>query len=152
MGRLSQNSRIKKQKADKKRRKQKEKFEKKLEKAKLKKEARNDTPVEAPGEGMLAMDDRGQPTAVDRPFSPSSDQAPSASDNLPDETKNNMKKGTVVFYSEDRGFGFIKPDDSTEDIFVHRNDLVHPIKESNRVEFTLEMGIKGPFAAKVKLA
>ena len=62
-----------------------------------------------------------------------------------------MKKGTVKFFNEIKGFGFIKPDDSNQDVFVHKNGLIDRIKENDKVEFTIEESPKGPNAVDVKV-
>lgn len=61
-----------------------------------------------------------------------------------------MKKGTVKFYNDAKGFGFIKPD-SGSDIFVHSSGLKEDIKENDRVVFETEQGKKGMNAVNVQL-
>ncbi|MCX6328063.1 MAG: cold shock domain-containing protein [Bacteroidia bacterium] len=63
-----------------------------------------------------------------------------------------MSKGTVKFYNEFRGFGFIKEDDSPKEYFVHSSGLKENIKENDIVIFDLEQGKKGLNAVNVKLA
>jgi cold shock protein len=63
-----------------------------------------------------------------------------------------MKKGTVKFFNNSKGFGFIKEDDSPREYFVHQNGLKSPIKENDEVTFDLEEGKKGLNAVNVKLA
>ncbi len=53
-----------------------------------------------------------------------------------------MKKGTVKFFNNSKGFGFIKPSDSSEDIFVHVSGLIDQIKENDQVKFEVEKGRK----------
>lgn len=63
-----------------------------------------------------------------------------------------IRKGTVTFFNESKGYGFIKDQETQESIFVHVNGLIDPIKENSRVTFEVEMGHKGPNAVGVKLA
>ena len=60
-----------------------------------------------------------------------------------------MLTGTVKFYNDSKGFGFIVADDNQEEIFVHQTGLIHEIQEGDRVEFDLKEGKKGPNAVKV---
>jgi len=62
-----------------------------------------------------------------------------------------IRKGTVTFFNDAKGYGFIKDQDSQESIFVHINSLTEAIKEHNKVTFELEMGPKGANAVNVKL-
>ncbi len=63
-----------------------------------------------------------------------------------------MSKGTVKFYNEFKGFGFIKEDDSSKEYFVHSSGLKENIKENDAVTFDLEQGKKGLNAVNVRLA
>jgi CspA family cold shock protein len=60
-----------------------------------------------------------------------------------------MKKGTVKFFNNSRGFGFIKSEN--EEIFVHETGLIDKIKENDKVIFETQDGRKGLNAVKVKL-
>jgi len=60
-----------------------------------------------------------------------------------------MLTGTVKFYNDSKGFGFIVADDNQEEIFVHQTGLIHEIQEGDRVEFDIKAGKKGPNAVKV---
>jgi len=60
-------------------------------------------------------------------------------------------QGTVKFFNSEKGFGFIKHDDSNKETFVHVSGLINDIKEGDRVEFDLQEGKKGMNAVNVKL-
>ena len=60
-------------------------------------------------------------------------------------------QGTVKFFNENKGFGFIKPDDSSKDIYVHSSGLIDQIRENDKVEYDEEQGEKGMNAVNVKL-
>ena len=64
---------------------------------------------------------------------------------------NNMKEGTVKFFNNTKGFGFINLKDSDEDIFVHSTNLIDQIKENDQVTFDVEKGDKGLSAINVRL-
>jgi CspA family cold shock protein len=59
-------------------------------------------------------------------------------------------QGTVKFFNEAKGFGFIKPADGSEDIFVHSSGLIDKIRENDKVEYEAERGKKGMNAVRVK--
>ncbi len=61
-----------------------------------------------------------------------------------------MKKGTVKFFNESKGFGFIIDDESKEEYFVHVSGLVSEVREGDQVEFDLREGRKGLNAVDVK--
>ncbi len=63
-----------------------------------------------------------------------------------------MNKGTVKFFNDEKGFGFIKDSESTKEYFVHKNGLIDSITEGDEVSFELEEGRKGLNAVNVKLA
>jgi CspA family cold shock protein len=60
-------------------------------------------------------------------------------------------QGTVKFFNETKGFGFITPSDSSADIFVHVSGLVDEIRENDQVEYDVERGKKGMNAVNVKV-
>lgn len=62
-----------------------------------------------------------------------------------------MKEGIVKFFNATKGFGFIKPSDDSEDIFVHESGLIDEIRENDKVKFDLEQGRKGLNAVRVEL-
>ena len=61
-----------------------------------------------------------------------------------------MKTGTVKFFNETKGFGFIVADGSQNEIFVHVSGLVDKIKQHDKVEFEESEGRKGLNAINVK--
>jgi cold shock CspA family protein len=63
--------------------------------------------------------------------------------------ENPVKKGTVTFFNDSKGYGFIKNTETQDSIFVHANGCVTQIKEGDKVTFEVEMGQKGPTAVKV---
>ena len=63
-----------------------------------------------------------------------------------------MQNGTVKFFNESKGFGFIAPEDGGKDVFVHQSGLVDEIKDGDKVTYDVEEGKKGLNAVNVKLA
>jgi CspA family cold shock protein len=63
-----------------------------------------------------------------------------------------MSKGTVKFFNESKGFGFIKDDASDKEYFVHVSGLNDQVRENDEVTFDLQDGKKGLNAVNVKLA
>ncbi len=63
-----------------------------------------------------------------------------------------IRTGSVTFFNDSKGYGFIKDINSQESIFVHINNILDPIKEGNRVTFETERGPRGLNAINVKLA
>ncbi len=63
-----------------------------------------------------------------------------------------MKTGTVKFFNNSKGFGFINEDGSNQDIFVHMSGLIDDIRENDEVQFETAQGKKGVNAVNVRLA
>jgi CspA family cold shock protein len=63
-----------------------------------------------------------------------------------------MNKGTVKFFNESKGYGFIKDASSTKEYFVHSTGLKDRIQENDEVSFEIVDGKKGPNAVNVKLS
>ncbi len=62
-----------------------------------------------------------------------------------------MSKGTVKFFNDAKGFGFIKEEGSNQEYFVHISGLVDEIREGDEVEYDLNEGKKGLNAVNVKV-
>ncbi|MDC6352491.1 cold shock domain-containing protein [Zeaxanthinibacter sp. PT1] len=60
-----------------------------------------------------------------------------------------MSKGTVKFFNDTKGYGFIKEDGSEEEHFVHISGLIDEVREGDVVEFELQQGKKGMNAVNV---
>ncbi len=62
-----------------------------------------------------------------------------------------MTKGTVKFFNDAKGYGFISESDSGTEHFVHASGLIDEVREGDEVEFELEQGKKGLNAVKVRV-
>ena len=62
-----------------------------------------------------------------------------------------MSNGTVKFFNNSKGFGFITPDDGGKDVFVHQSALTDKIAEGDKVSYDVEEGEKGLNAVNVKV-
>jgi cold shock protein len=63
-----------------------------------------------------------------------------------------MANGTVKFFNESKGFGFITPSSGGKEVFVHSSGLIDQIREGDTVTYEVEEGRKGPSAVKVKIS
>ena len=147
MGR-SQESFNKKEVQNKKDKKRKEKVQKRLE--------RKDSEKSSKLEDMIAyVDENGMITST--PPDPTKKRVVNSEDieiSIPKQADveiDPFRKGTVTFFNESKGYGFIKDSETQESVFVHVNNILEPIKEGNLVNFEVEMGQKGPTAVRVKI-
>jgi CspA family cold shock protein len=62
-----------------------------------------------------------------------------------------MSRGTVKFFNDTKGFGFIVEEDSNKEHFVHISGLIDEVREGDEVEFELTEGRKGLNAVNVKV-
>jgi CspA family cold shock protein len=67
-----------------------------------------------------------------------------------------MAKGTVKWFNDAKGFGFITPDDGSKDLFVHFSAIqasgFKTLKEGDKVQYDVEQSPKGPRAANIRPA
>lgn len=61
-----------------------------------------------------------------------------------------MQEGTVKFFNETKGFGFISQTNGNEDVFVHNSGLMDNVRENDNVTFDIERGQKGLMAVNVR--
>lgn len=66
-----------------------------------------------------------------------------------------MATGTVKWFNAEKGFGFIAPEDGSQDVFAHYSAIsaggYRSLEENQRVEFETEQGPKGPQAANIRV-
>ncbi|HOO09519.1 MAG TPA: cold shock domain-containing protein [Cyclobacteriaceae bacterium] len=139
--------------------KQKEKKrQKKRDDKEQKKQERKANPTKSSLDDMLAyVDEFGNITST--PPDPTKKKASvkledievSVPKQAPVDPADLVRKGSVTFFNDSKGYGFIKDLESQESIFVHVNELSEPIQEKDKVTFEVEMGQKGPAAVNVKL-
>ena len=61
-------------------------------------------------------------------------------------------EGTVKFFNETKGFGFVKETDTDKEYFVHVSGLIDQVRENDQITFELKEGKKGLNAVNVRLA
>jgi CspA family cold shock protein len=62
----------------------------------------------------------------------------------------NMENGTVKWFNQTKGFGFIERENAEKDLFVHKTEVEGNIRDGDKVEFEVGESEKGPNAVKVK--
>jgi len=138
----------------------KKEIEKKKQKKQKDKEAKKEERKSAGGkknfEDMLAyVDEYGN--IVDSPPDLTKKEIIKAEDieigvpkKLESDSDESFYRGTVTFFNDQKGFGFIKAENG-DSVFVHINNLTEKIKENDKVQFDVEHGPKGLNAVNVKL-
>ncbi|WP_343697973.1 cold-shock protein [Flavobacterium sp.] len=63
-----------------------------------------------------------------------------------------MQEGTVKFFNEEKGFGFITPNNGGAEVFVHASGLSENIRQDDQVRYDIQEGRKGPNAVNVVVA
>jgi CspA family cold shock protein len=80
--------------------------------------------------------------------------APATVAGAPEGVVGKMATGTVKWFNADKGFGFIAPDDGSEDVFAHFSAIqtsgYRTLNENQKVEFDVEQGQKGLQAANIR--
>jgi cold shock CspA family protein len=69
-----------------------------------------------------------------------------------DEPQVTGRQGKITYFNDAKGYGFIKDLMTQENVFVHINGLLDPVKENDNVTFEVERGMKGMNAVRVKKA
>jgi cold shock CspA family protein len=136
---------------------EKKKQKKKKDKEKKREDRKGDSDKGKSVEEMYAyVDENGNITST--PPDPSLKSEINAEDIVlgivkrEDVEEDTIRTGSVTFFNDSKGYGFIKDLDTQESIFVHINNLIGPIKEGNRVTFETERGPRGLNAINVKLS
>jgi CspA family cold shock protein len=62
-----------------------------------------------------------------------------------------MSNGTIKFFNDTKGFGFITPEDGGKDVFVHVSGLVDEVRDGDKVTYDVEETPKGLSASNVKV-
>ena len=146
MGR-SQESFNKKEVRSKKEKKRKEKAQKKLARKESEKNSLDDMIAYVDENGMISST---PPDLTQKKEVKLEEIEIGVPKHDPSEKEDPVRKGTVTFFNDAKGFGFIKDSVTKESVFVHVNNVEGEIREGNLVSFEVEMGQKGPTAVKVQ--
>lgn len=147
MGR-SQESFNKKDVRNKKEKKRKEKIAKKLAKKDGEKSSFDDMIAYVDENGVITSEPIDPTSKTEIKLEDIAVSVPKGST----EEVDPVRKGTVSFYNESKGFGFIKDMETKQDVFVHANNVIGEIKEGNLVTFEVERGQRGPNAVRVQIS
>jgi cold shock CspA family protein len=147
MGR-SQESFNKKDVRNKKEKKRKEKAAKKLAKRDGEKSSFDDMIAYVDENGVITNEPIDPTTKTEVKLEDIAVSVPKGSD----EEVDPVRKGTITFFNESKGFGFIKDLETKQDVFVHANNVIGEIKEGNLVTYEVEMGQRGPNAVRVQIS
>ena len=147
MGR-SQESFNKKDVRNKKEKKRKEKAAKKLAKRDGEKSSFDDMIAYVDENGVITSEPIDPTSKTEVKLEDIAVSVPKGSD----EEVDPIRKGTITFFNESKGFGFIKDHETKQDVFVHANNVIGEIKEGNLVTYEVEMGQRGPNAVRVQIS
>jgi len=147
MGR-SQESFNKKDVRNKKEKKRKEKAAKKLAKRDGEKSSFDDMIAYVDQNGVITNEPIDPNNKIEIKLEDIAISVPKGSD----EEEDPIRKGTITFFNESKGFGFIKDLETKQDVFVHANNVIGEIKEGNLVTYEVEMGQRGPNAVRVQIS
>ncbi|MEA2106011.1 MAG: cold shock domain-containing protein [Bacteroidota bacterium] len=147
MGR-SRESFNKKEVRRKKEKKKKEKVQKRLEKREGKKDNLDDMIAYVDKNGVITST---PPDPDDKDDIKAEDILVSVPNKSEEDELDPIRKGTLTFFNDSKGYGFIKDSETKESIFVHINNILEEINEGNIVSFEIERGPKGLVAVNVKL-
>jgi cold shock CspA family protein len=147
MGR-SQESFNKKEVRRKKEKKRKEKVQKRLEKREGEKDNLDDMIAYVDKNGVITST---PPDPDEKDDIKAEDILVSVPTKNEDDELDPIRKGTLTFFNDSKGYGFIKDSETKESIFVHINNILEEINEGNIVSFEIERGPKGLVAVNVKL-
>jgi cold shock CspA family protein len=147
MGR-SQESFNKKDVRNKKEKKRKEKAAKKLAKRDGEKSSFDDMIAYVDENGVITNEPIDPSTKTEIKLEDIAVSVPKGSD----EEVDPIRKGTITFFNESKGFGFIKDLETKQDVFVHANNVIGEIKEGNLVTYEVENGQRGPNAVRVQIS
>jgi cold shock CspA family protein len=147
MGR-SQESFNKKDVRNKKEKKRKEKAAKKLAKRDGEKSSFDDMIAYVDENGVITSEPIDPTSKTEVKLEDIAVSVPKGSD----EEVDPIRKGTITFFNESKGFGFIKDLETKQDVFVHANNVIGEIKEGNLVTYEVEMGQRGPNAVRVQIS
>lgn len=130
--------------------------EKKRKEKEQKKQARKETEGKSNMDDMIAyVDEYGRFTSTPPDHKKEEIKAKDIVLGVPKkseyEEEDPMRKGTVSFFNDSKGYGFIKDSETGESVFVHVNNVLEEIKEGNLVSFETEKGKKGLAAIQVKV-
>lgn len=140
-----------------KREKEKKKQKKKEEKMKRKEQRQEESGGSSLDDMIAWVDADGNPT--DTPPDPNAKKEKINAEDIiigipPKEEgddEDEVKEGTVSFYDDSKGYGFIKVKGTGESLFTHVKSHIDEIKEGNHVSFDVAPGDKGPVAINVKI-
>jgi len=141
-----------------KREQEKKRLKKKLEKEKKKEERKANASKGKSFEEMLAyVDENGNITSTPPTESNKTNEikiediqlgAAIRKDINPEDL---IRKGTITYFNQSKGYGFIKDHETQDNVFVHINNMLEPLKENDKVIFETERGQKGLSAFNVKM-